>query len=267
MKLNGKTWWQHDEKRSIDIQLNTLQKLALVLESCCQCQICRRLSLTLPPFVTTRGAAWRSMAQHGAVLKQLGPLSRQDFRVPHAVSRNRQADRWELVSWCVPCAKKSCYGWEDELHDEAMQKLYKIVNNCIIDVREAVHPWMKMMQDRHSYTHIRVGIIMWYLMHMFSLSLSLSLSLALSPSLPLSLSLSLSLPPSLALSLSLSLPPSPPSLPPSLALSLSLSLFLSLPPSLLPSLPPSFHVSTFLHWVEPTQMTDRHTHTQIDRYR
>lgn len=62
MKLNGKTWWQHDEKRSIDIQLNTLQKLALVLESCCQCQICRRLSLTLPPFVTTRGAAWRSMA-------------------------------------------------------------------------------------------------------------------------------------------------------------------------------------------------------------
>ena len=208
------------------------------------------LSQALAHTATFRNHQRRSMAQHGAVLKQLGPLSRQDFRVPHAVSRNRQADRWELVSWCVPCAKKSCYGWEDELHDEAMQKLYKIVNNCIIDVREAVHPWMKMMQDRHSYTHIRVGIIMWYLMHMFSLSLPRSLSL--SPSLPLSLSI----PPSLPRSLSLSLPPS---LPLSLSRSLSLSFSRSLPPSFPPSLPPSTCLHFYIESSPHKWQTDTHT--------
>ena len=158
----------------------------------------RRLSLTLPPFATTRGAAWCSMAQHLC----WGRLSRLTGFPSTSCGEPKQRSLGETlpaVSWCVPCAKKSC--WAEKM--KCMMNLIKMpsrIVNCIIFRLFAYGPkWCRT--DILTRTYIRVGIIMCNLMHMFSLSLSLSPSLFLflciyvytNLSLSLSLSFSLSL--------------------------------------------------------------------------
>ena len=251
MKLNGKTWWKHDDKKinwyTAEYSSKAGSGVGVVLPV-------PDLSQALAHTATFRNHQRRSMAQHGAAWRSMAlcwkSWVRWVGRISEYLMRWAETDKLTGENWWADV----CRVPQRAATAEKMNCMMKPCKNCQqlhhwcsrgcspMDENDAGQTFLYAHQGRYNYVESYAYVL--------SLSLSLPRSLSLSPS--LSLSLSLSLPPSLARSLAL-----------------SLSLSLSLPPSLPspPSLPPSLLPRVYISTLSRAHTNDRqtHTHTEIDR--